>query len=216
MIAGHFGVALAAKRLAPRTSLGTLVLGAQLVDLLWPICLLLGLEHVRIQPGFLPASPFDFLDYPWTHSLAMGVAWAILAGGVYFAIRRERAGAIVLGALVLSHWLLDLVVHREDLPLWPGGPKVGLGVWHSVPLTLAVEALVFGAGLLLYTRATVARDRTGHVALWVFAAAVVGLFLGALFGPVPTAVIPMAASTLLMALYVPLGAWVDRHRTARV
>src|ERR1700756_4973810 len=114
MFIGHFGVALAAKKWAPRTSLGTLFFAAEFLDLLWPILLLLGLEHLRIVPGITKMQPFDFHDYPISHSLVTTILWGAIVGTLYFVIRRHHTGALAVGALVVSHWLLDFVVHRPD------------------------------------------------------------------------------------------------------
>ena len=133
MFIGHFGVALAAKRVAPKTSLGTLILAAQFLDFLWAFFLLRGIEHVRIAPGFTRVSPLDFTDYPISHSLLMATVWALLFGGTYYALRRNARSALVLGAALLSHWVLDFIVHRPDLQLYPGSKvHVGLGLWNSV------------------------------------------------------------------------------------
>src|SRR6186997_1593750 len=121
MFIGHFGVAFAAKRPAPRVSLGTLFLAAQFIDLLWPILLLLGVERVRIAPGITTVTPLDFEYYPISHSLAAVLGWAVLVGGASFLVRRETRGALIVAALVVSHWFLDLLMHRPDLPLVPGG-----------------------------------------------------------------------------------------------
>src|SRR5712692_4508408 len=162
MFTGHFGVALAAKKAAPRSSLGTLILAAQFIDLLWPIFLLPGLEHVRIAPGITKVSPFDFYDYPISHSLLMVVVWSVVLGGLYYAFRRYRRGPCIITLAVLSHWVLDFIVHRPDLPLWPRGPRVGLGLWNSWPASIAVEVLFFGAGLLIYLGTTRANDNIGR------------------------------------------------------
>ena len=108
MFIGHFGVALAAKKVAPKTSLGTLILASQFADLLWPFLLLVGIEHVEIVPGITKVSPFDFTDYPFSHSLLMLFFWSLLVGGIYYALRRYQRGAFVIGAAVISHWILDL------------------------------------------------------------------------------------------------------------
>ncbi len=208
MILGHFGLALAAKRFAPRTSLGTTVLAAQLVDTLWPVALLLGVERVRLQPGLLAASPLDFVHYPWTHSLLMGIVWGLLLGTLHFAIRRDGRAALVVGALVPSHFLLDVLVHRPDLPLWPGGPLVGLGGWRSVPLTLALEALFFGVGVLVYTQSTT--PRRGR--LLGFVAFLVVFYLAAIFGPPPPSEQMVAWGALVLWLVPLYAAWVDRAR----
>ena len=130
MLIGHNAVAFAAKRIAPRTSLGTLTAAVMFLDLIWPIFLLLGIEHVRIEFGATKFTPLDFYDYPWTHSLVMSIAWGVAFGVVYFARTRYARGAVVVALCVVSHWVLDLIVHRPDLPLWPGGPKFGFGLWN--------------------------------------------------------------------------------------
>lgn len=215
MFVGHFGVGLAAKKLAPRVSLGTLFLAAQFIDLLWPTLLLLGWERVRIAPGVTPGVPLVFEHYPISHSLLAVVGWGGLIGGLYFLIRRDRRGAIVLALAVLSHWILDLIVHVPDLPVYPGGHQVGLGLWHSVPATLAVELAIFGAGIWLYVRATQAIDAVGR---WAFVALVafLGLVHGAnLFGDPPPSVTALALVGQAQWLLVLWGYWVDRHRTVR-
>ena len=115
MFLGHFAVGFGAKRLAPRASLGTLLLAAQFIDLLWPTLVLLGVERVRIAPGITAVVPLDFEHYPISHSLLAVVGWALLFGAVYFLIRRDRRTSLVLGLAVLSHWLLDWITHRPDL-----------------------------------------------------------------------------------------------------
>src|SRR4029077_11692973 len=130
MFIGHNAVAFAAKRAAPRTSLGTLTAAVMFLDLLWPIFLLLGIEHVRIEIGATIFTPLDFYDYPWTHSLTMATAWGVAFGVVYWLKTKYARGAVVIAVCVVSHWILDLIVHRPDLPLWPGGPKFGFGIWN--------------------------------------------------------------------------------------
>ena len=215
MFLGHFGLALAAKKVAPRPSLGTLVLAAQLADGVWPILLLLGWERVAIEPGITAVTPLDFVSYPYTHSLVATVLWAALLAGGYYALRRDRKGALWLAALVCSHWVLDFVSHRPDLPLWPDGPRVGLGLWYSLPATLAVEFALFGAGVWIYASATRARDRRGSVLLWLFVAVLAALYLAAVFGPPPPSVQALAISGLAGWLFVAWAYWIDRHRAAR-
>src|SRR4051812_46064322 len=139
MFLGHFGIALAAKKVAPRPSLGALLTAALLVDGIWPLFLLLGWEKVEIVPGITAVTPLDFVSYPYTHSLVAGLLWGALLGGAYFLRARDRTGALWIGLLVVSHWVLDFVAHRADLPLWPGSPRFGLGLWYSLPATLVVE-----------------------------------------------------------------------------
>jgi membrane-bound metal-dependent hydrolase YbcI (DUF457 family) len=216
MFLGHFGLALAARRAAPRTSLGTNVLAAQFVDLLWPVMLLAGVERVRIVPGLMEASALDFEHYPITHSLLMVVVWALLVGGAYYAVRRYRTGALVVGGLVLSHWLLDAPMHRPDLPLWPGSDLlVGAGLWHSLTATLLIEGGLLAAGAFVYLRTTRATSRHGSWGLTAMLTLLVVFFAGALFGPPPPDARTLAFTALALWLFVPWAAWIDRHREVR-
>jgi hypothetical protein len=213
MFIGHFGVAFAAKRVASRTSIGTTFVAAQLADLLWPIFLLLGWEHVRISPGENPFLTLEFTDYPWSHSLLMEVAFGIVVGAIYFALTRYRRGAIVVAALVPSHWLLDLVVHVPDLPLAPGGSaRLGLGLWNSPIATMVVEAIVFAVGVAIYARSTSARDRIGRFGLWLLVGFLVVLYVASSFGPPPATVKGLALAALIGWPLTLWPWWVDRHR----
>ncbi len=212
MFLGHFGVAFAAKKAAPKTSLGTLVFAAQFADLLWPILLLLGIERVRIVPGLLPASPFDFTSYPTSHSLVAQLGWGALLGLIYFAVKRNGGSALLVGGLVPTHWVLDFVAHRPDMPIYPGGPKYGLGMWNSVPLTISVEYVLFAAGIALYVSATRAKDTAGNLALWSLVGLLGVLYPASLFGPPPPSVQALAWSAFVIWLTVPWAAWADRHR----
>ncbi len=215
MFLGHFAVGLAGKKLVPRVSLGTLFLSVQLVDLLWPTFLLLGLEHVRIDPVSTRMTPLDFYDYPLTHSLVAMLAWGALFGLGYFATRRGKREALVLGLGVVSHWLLDLLVHRPDLPIWPGGPLFGLGVWNSAPGTIALEVGTFAIGTFWYLKATEAADRTGTFALWGLIAFLMLIWLGNLAGEPPPNVDAIAWVGQAQWLLVLWAYWVDRHRVTR-
>jgi membrane-bound metal-dependent hydrolase YbcI (DUF457 family) len=216
MILGHYGVALAAKRAAPRTSLGTLVLAAQWADELWPLLLLLGVERVRIVPGLLAANPLSFVSYPISHSLLMAVVWGALFGLLYFVLRRYPPGAWLVGAAVASHWLLDAVVHRPDLPLWPGSAvRIGAGMWSSIAATIIVELTLFAGGLVVYVHTTRARDRIGSWGLGAMVAVLVLIFAGGLSGSPPPSEQALAITTLGLWVFVPWGYWVDRHRELR-
>jgi len=177
------------------------------------VLLIAGVERVAVEPHHMAASSFDFVHYPWTHSLAMLLAWGALFAGVHYALRREPRAALAIFLLVPSHWVLDLLVHGPDLPLWPGGPKVGLGGWSSVPLTIALELLVFVPCVAIYLRATKPKDRVGSWALYAYLALLVIGYAAALFGPPPTDVHKAAWGALAMWLFVPWAAWFDRHRT---
>jgi hypothetical protein len=215
MFLGHFGLAFATKKAAPKTSLGTLVFAAQFADMLWPILLLLGIEQVRIVPGLLPASPFDFTSYPVSHSLVAQSGWGALLGLIYFAIRRDGRGALLVGCLVPTHWLLDFIAHRPDMPIFPGGPKYGLGMWNSVPITISVEYVLYAAGIALYLSATRAKDATGELAFWSLVGLLAVVYPVSLFGPPPPSVQALAWSAIAMWLTVPWAAWADRHRQPR-
>jgi hypothetical protein len=211
---GHIGAAFAAKRLAPRTSLGTLVAAAVLIDLVWPILLLAGVERVRIDPGNTAFTPLDFEHYPFTHSGVAVLAWAVAFGAAYRARTGYGRGAAVVAALVVSHWVLDLVTHRPDLPLVWTGPKVGLGLWDSVAATLAVELAVFLAGLAVYLRAARPRDAVGRFALVAFVAFLLAVYAANVLGPPPPSPRAIGVVGLTQWLLVAWAAWVDRHRDA--
>jgi hypothetical protein len=215
MFLGHFGVGFGAKTAAPRTSLGTLLLAAQFVDLLWPTLLLVGLEHAVVSPGDTRVTPLDFSDYPISHSLVMTLVWGAGFGAVYFLLRRYQRGAWVCGIAVVSHWLLDLIVHRPDLPLVPGLPVyAGLGLWNSLPLTLIVELGIFAVGIGLYVRTTTATDRVGTFGFWGLVALLVLIYGGNVFGQPPPSIAAVAWVGQAQWLLILWGYWIDRHRTA--
>lgn len=214
MFIGHYAVGLAAKRVAPRTSLGWLILAPTLADLLWPVFLLLGAERVRPVPGGPPFLTLDFVSYPWSHSLLMDAVWGVLLGGAYYGRTRYRAGALAIGLGVVSHWVLDVVTHIPDMPVLPwGGPKVGLGLWHSVPGTLAVEILMYAVGVYLYARSTRARDAVGRYATWALIALLFLLYVSTLNVPPPPGIPVLAVSAIAFGgLFVLWAWWGDRHR----
>jgi hypothetical protein len=215
MFLGHYGLAFAAKRATPATSLGTLTLAGNLADCMWPILLLLGVEQVRVVPGLMAASPLAFDSYPWSHSLAVQALAGLLFGLLVFALRRDVRSAVVTGLLVPSHWFLDVPFHRPDLPVWPGGPKLGFGLWNSVAVSLLAEGLLFGAGVFLYARMTEAKDRVGAVALWALVLFLVAAYASSLLGPPPPNPTAVAWTTLSLWLLVPWTYWIDAHRRVR-
>lgn len=213
MFIGHFAVGFAAKAAAPKVSLGTLFLAAQWIDLLWPTFLLLGLERVRVEPGATAVTPLVFEHYPYTHSLLAVLVWAALLALAHGLFRRDWRGAVLLGGLVLSHWVLDLLVHQPDLPLVPWGDVLlGLNAWSSLTLTLALEVPLFAFGVWLYARSTVALDASGRWGLWGLVAFLFVVHGGNLFGSPPPSVLAIAWLGQLQWLLVLWGYWVDRHR----
>ena len=212
MFLGHFALALAAKKAAPKASLGTLVLSAQFADCLWPVLLLLGIEQVRIVPGLMRASPFDFVSYPISHSLLMQLVWGLLFGVLYLLSRRDLRTALIVGALLPTHWLLDYFAHRPDMPLYPGGgPKVGLGMWDSLPLTLLVEYGMLVAGVAIYLTST--RSKGGrNYAFWSLIIFLAVVYAASEFGPPPPNVRALAISAIAIWLTIPWAAAADRRR----
>lgn len=221
MFLGHFGVALALKRAEPKLSLGTLVLGAQLVDVLWGVFLLTGWERVRIDPGFTRVTPLQFIDYPITHSLVGALAWGVVAAAVYYSwptrdtSRHWQASAIV-GAAVFSHFWLDAIVHVPDLTIaGEGTPALGLGLWRSLGATIAAELLVLVTGIAVYVAWRSRRHPVHPGRLTGFVVVLLGIYLANLFGPPPTNVTAIAVVVIVgLPLLAAFAAWVDRAAPA--
>ncbi len=195
-------------------SLGTLFLACQLLDLVWPVLVLLGIEVVEVAPGITAVTPLDFTFYPYSHSLVVSVLWASLLAAAYWLLNRPTLrAAATLAAVVLSHWLLDFVSHRPDMPLTLSGEsKVGLGLWHSIPATLVVEVALFSLGVYLYVRSTQARNRTGSYAFWALIAFLLVVYTANFFSPPPPSGQAVAGAAIAMWLLVAWGYWVDHNR----
>jgi membrane-bound metal-dependent hydrolase YbcI (DUF457 family) len=191
-----------------------LLLAPILLDVLWPVFSLLGLERFRIVSGQSPFTNLAFDSYPWSHSLLMAVVWGLGFAGLYFWRSGDRRASMVLAIGVVSHWVLDWITHGPDLPLWPGGPKVGLGLWSSVPGTVVVESLMLAAGAWLYFRVTRSRDWIGAAGPWFYLALLAAFYVLSILGPPP----PLGAErlvsilALVAVLLVPLAGWIDGHR----
>lgn len=214
MFAGHLGVALAAKVAEPKAPLGALVAASFGIDLLWPILLLAGAESVSIEPGATAFTPLSFDAYPWSHSLAMVLLWGVLAWGLTRALGYGNRVAIVIGGVLVSHWVLDFLTHRPDLALWPGGPLVGLGLWNSVPGTFLVEGLMFAGAVALYARRFPPRDGLGRAGIAALVGLVAVIWASGPFSPPPPN--EMAVTVVVLALWIlPFWAWrIERHRLA--
>ncbi len=215
MFIGHYALALAAKRAAPRTSLGTLFLAVQLADMLWPAFLLLGWEQAHLVPG---PNPFLILwldSIPISHSLLTLIAWGVLFAAVYRMRTGYAKGAIVVALGVVSHWVLDVVTHRPDMPLYPGGPKLGLGLWNSVPGTVIIEVGMFAAGTWIYLRTTRARDAVGRYGLGALLTLLGLSYGGSLLGGAPPSMRAIEIGGIIFGwLFVAWAAWGDKHREA--
>lgn len=199
MFVGHYALALAAKRVAPRTSLGALFIAVQLLDILWAPAILLGIEHAHIVRNLLPASSLLFTYIPWTHGLLMAVGW----GWLVFRFSKN----FIMGLLVFSHWLLDLIVHTTDLPLYRGGATWGLGLWRYREATFLTETLLVGLGLWVYLQSTRAVKPAGKYAMKVFAAGLIGLEILDLYGPVPANINQLAIGAEVAFLVLAGIAW---------
>jgi len=213
MFIGHFGAGFAGKKFAKRPSLGTLFIAAQFIDLLFPILLILGLESVKIEPGNTVVTPFNFINYPISHSLLGVLLWSLLVGGIYYYFKKDKHSSVVLGLLVLSHWVLDLISHRPDLPVIPGVDWfVGFGLWNSLPATIIIEGAIFGLGIYYYLASTTAKNKTGLYAFWGLIVFLVVAYFSSLFGPVPSSEEPFGYVGLSQWLLVAWGYWIDKNR----
>ncbi len=217
MFIGHFAVGFAAKRWAREAPLGVLLLAPLFLDVLWPVFCLLGIEQYRILPDGGPFTRLEFTNYPWSHSLVMSGVWGLVLGALWKLRGGSTRTAALLAAAVVSHWVLDWITHLPDLPLWPGyGPRLGLGLWHSVAGTVVVESLMLTGGVALYLSVTRAKGAIGGLGLWIYLALLAALYVASIAGPPP----PVGAERLvslvglLFVVLVPLASWIDGHRTA--
>lgn len=217
MFLGHFAMGFAAKRVAPAVSLGTFFLAAQFADLLWPNLVLLGVERLAIRPGITAVTPLEFISYPYSHSLLALLLWGFLFGLVHWLVRRSPAAGVTIGAVVVTHWLLDWVAHRPDLPFtFAGDARVGLELWRSIPATVAVELALLAVGSAVYARVTRPRDAAGKWGLAGIIVLLLAIQLAAVFGPPPPSTAAVVWSAQAVWLLVLLGYWVDRHRYTTV
>ncbi|MCM2324320.1 MAG: metal-dependent hydrolase [Oligoflexia bacterium] len=215
MLIAHYAAGFISKRVDSQPSLGVYLAAAQFLDLLWPFLLFAGIEHARVDPGNTRMTPLDFYDYPFSHGLLAVLGWSVLIALLgYWRYRRQRT-AVVLGLTVLSHWILDLIAHRPDLPLLGSeGTRVGLSLWNWPLGAVSLELALFLSGIWLYFRGTRARDKIGKwggIALITLLSLV---WLGSLRGTAPPSIEAVAVAGLLQWLFVALGGWVDRHREA--
>jgi membrane-bound metal-dependent hydrolase YbcI (DUF457 family) len=213
MFIGHFGVGLGAKAIDRKPSLGTLFFAAQFVDLLWPVFILIGIEKVKIEPGNTAFTPFNFIYYPFTHSLLAAIFWGVVFMGVYYYNKRKLRTSVILGLLVVSHWVLDFIVHRADLPLVPWSDfKVGLGVWNSIPLTIIIEGLIFCIGAWYYISLTEAKNKTGGYSMWGLLLFLVAIYIMNMFSAPPPSDTAIGWVGLSQWIIIAWGYWVDKNR----
>jgi hypothetical protein len=205
MFVGHYGVSFAAKPAARSVPLWVWFIAVQWLDVVWSILVLLGIEKLRIAPGFTEANPLDLYYMPFTHGLPGAMALSLLLGGIVALFVRQNRGRVLLlvAAAAFSHWVLDLVVHTPDLPLYDNTAKVGLGLWRHVALSFPLELIVLGAGAWLYARARPPTGVKGVVLFWGFIGALAGLQVYANFGPPPST--PRDFALTALGLYVVLA-----------
>ena len=215
MFIGHYALGFGVKRYVPEVSLGALFLACQWADLLWPLLTLVGIERFEIVPGATAMTPLAFISYPYSHSLLALVVWGVLLALVYKLLVRSARGVAlaVLGGLVVSHWILDALVHRPDLPLTPTGTaRVGLGLWNAPLWAVTLEVALFALGVWVYATRTVARDRIGRIGLWSLVTFLLVVYAANIMGPPPPSVGAVEFSALALWLLAPLGYWIDAHR----
>ena len=215
MLIGHFGISFAAKKAAPKVSLGTLFIAAQFVDILWPFLLLFHIEKVAFMPGYTKVNAFEFLYFPFTHSLLMGIVWGAVLGVIYWLFKRDLRGSFVIGLCVLSHWFLDLIVHVADLPLTPFNDyKIGLGLWNHLAITLIIETTIFLIGAYIYAASTKPRNKIGKWGFWTLIILLLLSYFANTFNEKPPASIMILffSSIVVTGLVIGLSYWVDRNR----
>jgi len=217
MFVGHFAVGLAAKPIAPRVSLAILILSAVLADALWIAFFTAGLEQVVIEPGIMATNSLNLVSVPFSHGLVMDVVWAVVLAGIYFGARRDSRGAWMIVAVVLSHWILDVVSHRPDMPLAPGVDlRFGLGLWNSRVATFLVEGTLWFIAIVVYVRATRPRGRAGVYGFWLTIAILTALWLVSLRGDPPPSLFVLAVfNVILVGVILAWSAWMDRARTLK-
>src|SRR5881396_2832405 len=216
MFVGHYGISFAAKRLDKTIPLWVLFLAVQLLDLGWGVLVPLGVEKVRIVPGITASNPLDLYYMPFTHSLVAALLWSLGAYAAYRAIRAFGAShraALLVALAVFSHWVLDLVVHRPDLPLYDNAAKVGLGLWnYPAPAFLLEVAVLFG-GMFLYLRSTTATTHLGRYGMPVSGMVMLVVQAFVFFGPPPSS--DGAAAVTALGAYVVFAAvagWLEGRR----
>ena len=213
MFVGHLAVSLGAKAVEPKAPLPALVAASFGLDLLWPLLLLAGVETVSVAPGNTAFTPLAFESYPWSHSLFMAAVWGVLAWVLAYRATKSQRVSLLVGAVVVSHWVLDFVTHRPDLPLWPGGPKLGLGLWNSVPATILLEGGLFLVAIAIYVRTQKPRDAVGTWAFWALVALTSVIWITQPWSPPPPSSNAVAAVALAMWVFPWWAFWIDRHRS---
>ncbi|HEX2139952.1 MAG TPA: hypothetical protein VHG33_09590 [Woeseiaceae bacterium] len=215
MFMGHYGPGLVIKAARPALPLWLLFVAVQLVDVAWAVLVLLGIEKVRIVPGITESNALDLYYMPYTHSLVAALLWSLAAAVLWRLVPRARSWPVAawLGLAVFSHWVLDLLVHRPDLPLYSDVFKVGFGLWNFPMLALGLEALLFFGCMFVYLKRTTAVGTFGRYGMPVFGLVLLVFQAAMLFGPPPPSSTAAAVSALVAyALVAAVAYWLDRQR----
>src|ERR1035437_5692374 len=217
MFIGHFGTGLATKKIDEKPSLGTLFFAAQFIDLLWPFFILTGIEKVKIEPGNTVFTPLNFIYYPFSHSLLGAIFWALLFAVVYYLFKKNFKTSVLLGVLVVGHWVLDFLSHRADLPLVPWSDyKVGLGLWNSLPFTIIVEGLIFCTGAWFYISYAKAKNKTGFYRIWGLLIFLVIIYIKNIFASPPPTETAIGLVGLSQWIIIAWGYWIDKFKEPKI
>jgi hypothetical protein len=216
MFVGHYGPSFAAKAMKASMPLWILFLAVQLVDVFWAIFVLTGIEKARVVPGITATNPLDLYYMPYTHSLVAALLWSIAAIAVCRVLPGIRAWSAggVIGAAVFSHWILDLLVHRPDLPLYDDTLKVGFGLWNYPAVAFALEVASLFGGMYLYLRATEPVNAVGRYGVAIIGLVMLVVQSFVFFGPPPASDRAAAVTALgSYILFAGIAQWLDRMRT---
>jgi len=208
MFIGHYALGLGAKKIDRLPSLAIMFIAVQLLDLLWPIFVLAGIETFEIQPGNTALTLLNFTYYPYSHSLLMAIAWGILFAIIYYLFTKNKKGSFLICMLVISHWVLDFITHRADLQLSPfGNTKVGLGLWNHPVIEIIVEVGLFILGAYFYFTTVKPKRR---IAFWSLIIFLLAIHFINIFGPPPPSINAVAWSANLMWIFVVWAWWVEK------
>jgi hypothetical protein len=205
MFIGHYALGLGAKKINKLPSLAIMFIAVQLLDLLWPIFVLAGIETFEIQPG---NTALNFTFYPYSHSLLMAIVWGILFAIIYYGFTKNKQASFLICMLVISHWVLDLITHRADMPLSPfGDTKIGLGLWDHPAIEIILEVGLFLSGIYFYYTTTKPKRR---IAFWLLIIFLLAIYFINIFGPPPQSINAVAWSANLMWIFVVWAWWIEK------
>ncbi len=210
MFIGHYALGLGSKKFQDAPSLAMMFIAVQMLDLLWPVFTLVGLESFVIEPGNTKLTPLNFTSYPYSHSMLMAAIWGIVLAGIYVSATGNKRGALILGALVFSHWILDFVTHRPDLQLTPfSDTRVGLGLWNYPTAEVVLEFGMFFAGAIIYYRSANVQRKVSY---WLLIGVFTLFHVMNLLGPPPPSTIAVSWSANLLWLFVLWAWWIEKPK----